>query len=293
MKRRGECESGSMDMLLDTMCNTFGGVCFIALMVMLISCMLPKESDTRAELDNVVQAEIVSKELARLVQKRDMLKLAVEAETAFVEANSTSIVTRADVAALRAKIAAGGNDVEEYEKKRIEYLDELARLKTTEQYSRREAARLDRLLSDLREKTGNPLADRHRVVRAPREREIKGMTLINVWIHQRRLYMMDDRDSVKIIDVHTEGGVRVWTEQLVWGRGVRIDDDFFQNGKIWPALRRRFGASTYVRIFTDTVSFDELCLFRDALIANKSLYNWIVVEGDAINFKEGYDGRVQ
>ena len=282
-----------MDMLLDTMCNTFGGVCFIALMVMLISCMLPKESDTRAELDNVVQAEIVSKELARLVQKRDMLKLAVEAETAFVEANSTSIVTRADVAALRAKIAAGGNDVEEYEKKRIEYLDELARLKTTEQYSRREAARLDRLLSDLREKTGNPLADRHRVVRAPREREIKGMTLINVWIHQRRLYMMDDRDSVKIIDVHTEGGVRVWTEQLVWGRGVRIDDDFFQNGKIWPALRRRFGASSYVRIFTDTVSFDELCLFRDALIANKSLYNWIVVEGDAINFKEGYDGRVQ
>ena len=293
MKRRGEREAGSMDMLLDTMCNTFGGVCFIALMVMLISCMLPKESDSQAELDSVVQAEIVSKELARLVQKRDMLKLAVEAETSFVEANSTSIVTRADVAALRAKIAAGGNDVEEYEKKRVGYLDELAKLKTTEQYSRREAARLERLLGDLREKAGNPLADRHRVVRAPRERELKGMTLINVWMHQRRLYMMDDRDSVKIINVHSENGVRMWTERLVWGRGVRIDDDFFQMGKIWSALKGRFGASTYVRIFTDTVSFDELCLFRDALIANNSLYNWIVVEGDEINFREGYDGRVQ
>lgn len=293
MKRRGVNIDGSMDMLLDTMCNTFGGVCFIALMVMLLSCMLPTESDSQAEVDLITQAEIASKEIARLVQKRDVLRSAIEAERAFIDANATSIVTRADIAALRAKIATEGNSVELYEKKRIEYLDELAKLRTSEQYSRREAARLDRLLADLREKTGNPLGNRHRVVRAPRERELKGMTVVNVWIHQRRLYMMDDRNSVKIIDIRNENGVHTWTEQLVWGRGVRIDEDFFQHGTIWPALKRRFGPSTYVRIFTDTVSFDELCLFRDALISNNSLYNWIVIEGDTINFKEGYDGRVQ
>ena len=35
--------SGSLDMLLDTMCNTFGGVCFIALLVSVISISLPPD----------------------------------------------------------------------------------------------------------------------------------------------------------------------------------------------------------------------------------------------------------
>ncbi len=34
--------SQSLDMLLDTMCNTFGGICFIALLVALISASTPK-----------------------------------------------------------------------------------------------------------------------------------------------------------------------------------------------------------------------------------------------------------
>ena len=46
--KRSVIDGGSMDMLLDTMCNTFGGVCFIALMVVLISSAMPKSKDEQS-----------------------------------------------------------------------------------------------------------------------------------------------------------------------------------------------------------------------------------------------------
>jgi hypothetical protein len=291
--KRSVIDGGSMDMLLDTMCNTFGGVCFIALMVVLISSAMPKSKDEQSELDRVRQAEITTREVARLVQRRDMLKTALDLETEFVNANATGIVTRADMEKMLADVATSGDKIAAYEKKRVEYLDELAKLKTKDQYSKREAARLERLLADLREKVGNPLLGRHRVVRAPREREIMGMRIINVWMHQRRLYMMDDPDNIRISNHRKIGNDETWEVHLVRGKGLLVDDDFFMYGKVWQELKKRFGPNTYVRIFVDTASFDELCLFRDALISHKSLYNWIVVEEDSISFRNGYDGIVQ
>ena len=126
-------DGGSMDMLLDTMCNTFGGVCFIALMVVLISSAMPKSKDEQSELDRVRQAEITTREVARLVQRRDMLKTALDLETEFVNANATGIVTRADMEKMLADVATSGDKIAAYEKKRVEYLDELAKLKTKDQ----------------------------------------------------------------------------------------------------------------------------------------------------------------
>ena len=146
--KRSVIDGGSMDMLLDTMCNTFGGVCFIALMVVLISSAMPKSKDEQSELDRVRQAEITTREVARLVQRRDMLKTALDLETEFVNANATGIVTRADMEKMLADVATSGDKIAAYEKKRVEYLDELAKLKTKDQYSKREAARLERLHVD-------------------------------------------------------------------------------------------------------------------------------------------------
>lgn len=290
--RRKSSDPGSMDMLLDTMCNTFGGVCFIALMVAILSAALPKNSD-ETKPERVTEEQVVARETARLRERRDTLRQAIDIHTAFVKNASTGVVVKADLAKLVSDIAGNDEKIRLYEKKRIEYMDELAKVKTRTSYSRCEAARLARLLKELEEKVGRPLFDRHRVVRTPKEHELQGLTLINVWLHERRFYMMDDKRNVKNEETGKEDGKQQWDCHLVKGRGVLLDDDFFLHGKIWPQLQKRFDANTYVRIFTDTVSFDELCLFRDALISRKSMYNWIVNEEDVIHFIEGYDGHVQ
>lgn len=291
MKRRIS-EHGSMDMLLDTMCNTFGGVCFIALMVAVLSASIPKVGRDTATRQ-VSEEQVVAKESVRLQNRRDMLKSAIEIHSSFVDNAVTGVVLKSDLLKITSDISANDVQIRLYEKKRIEYLDELAKLKTRTVYSRREASRLARLLRELEEKVGRPLFDRHRVVRTPRERELQGLKMIDVWLHQRRLYMMNDSRNIKNTERGVEDGKHKWVCQLIKGRGVLLNEDFFLHGKIWPKLQRQFDETTYVRIFVDTVSFDELCLFRDALISRNSLYNWIVNEEAVIHFIEGYDGRVQ
>ena len=61
MKSR-RSSSGSMDMLLDTMCNTFGGVCFIALLVTLLSAIWPKDIETDRDKAAAVAKSIVEKD---------------------------------------------------------------------------------------------------------------------------------------------------------------------------------------------------------------------------------------
>ena len=290
--KRSCLNSGGMDMLLDTMCNTFGGVCFIALMVALISAAVPR-TDGDDDGGQAIERQIADKEVSRLRQKRDMLKCAIEVQSEFVKNAMTGVVMKAELAKMAESVGGNEEKIRLYEKKRVEYLDELAKIKTSAAYSRREASRLSRLLKALEEKVGRPLFDRHRVVRTPNERKIAGLKTINVWLHERRLYMMDDKYSVSESNLQSDGGRRTWECRIIHGRGVVVDDDFFRHCKVWDNLRRRFDSGTYVRIFVDTVSFDELCLFRDALISRGAMYNWIVNENDVISFVEGYDGRVQ
>ena len=62
MKHRSSTTAGSLDMLLDTMCNTFGGVCFIALMVAIISASLPANQDDEKDAHAVSEQMIINKE---------------------------------------------------------------------------------------------------------------------------------------------------------------------------------------------------------------------------------------
>lgn len=286
-------DTGSLDMLLDTMCNTFGGVCFIALMVAIISAAVPKTSQDDSAKPHVTEDQVIAKEVARLEQQRDRLQVAIDVQSNFVQNASTGVVLKSDLAAMATQIAANAEQIKLYEKKLIEYQDELAKLKTNKSYSRREAMRLERLLKELKEKAGQPLFGRHRVVRTPRERELKGLRPINVWLHEHRLYLMDDRTCVSEKEVDLHDGKRHWELARVPGRGVLLNDDFFLHSRIWPQLKRQFTANSFVRIYVDMASFDELCLLRDALISQKQMYNWRVAEEEVLTFVEGYDGQVQ
>lgn len=288
---RGTSATGSMDMLLDTMCNTFGGVCFIALMVAVMSAAIPKV-DNDSEGTEQTEIRIIARETDRLRQRRDMLRASIDIQSEFIKNASTGVVLKSDIILKATDIAANAEKVRKYEKLKIEYLDELAKLRTRTEYSRREALRLERLLKELGNKAGNPLFDRHRVVRTPTERELNGLRSLDLWLHDRRLYLMSDALSVKEENKREYGGINRWDCRLIKGRGVLVDE-FFETGKTWGEIKRRLEQNVYVRIFVDSVSFDELCLLRDALIRRRTMYNWIINEADVIHFQEGYDGRVQ
>ena len=290
--KRNRVGFGSLDMLLDTMCNTLGGVCFIALTIAIISAALPKIHDETDDSEEVAE-KIVVMEIARLQERRDELSAALEIQKTFVENANTGAVTKADILKLTKNIADNDDQIEKYEKMRIEYLDELAKLRTKTAYSKREAARLNRLLAEMNEKIGSPLFDRHRVVRTPREHQEFELKTIDVWLYKHRLYLVDDRQYVEFSAPEYRDGKRCRKAKLINETGGILNDEFFLDGEIWKKLKSSFGEKMYVRIFVDTSSFNELCLLRDALISCGVKYNWIVTEKNVISFFDGYDGHIQ
>lgn len=287
MKRRSDFSS--MDMLLDTMCNTFGGVCFIALMVSILSAAVPKTESDTTSVARVSEADLLAREKAKLVKRRDELKTLIEIQNDFVIRSSTGVVVRADLLRIAGEVSANDEQIRLYEKKRLEYLDELAKLKTSASYSKREAARLARLLKNLEDQAGGPLFDRHRVVRMPRERQEEDMRPFDVWLYGRRMYVVRDPKYTRceVLNEHA------WRYFPLPNAGLILNEDFFAESSVWASMVRQIGSRTYVRIFSDTTSFNELCLLRDALINKGSKYNWIVWEHPDLRFVEGYDGTVQ
>lgn len=281
--------AGSLDMLLDTMCNTFGGVCFIALMVAILTAMNPKGDDREADADAEVRM-LVDKEVARLTRQRDELKSAIAIQESFLATNKdASVVT---TAMLVQGLSSNSTAIARLKAQKVEFEDALAKLKTDSEYSKREAARLERLLKEMEERLGKTVG-RQRSVRTPTEREISGLTCETLWLRKGQLYLLKNNRQCKCEELsRDDAGKLRWNYTIIPGSGYRVGESFFK-GNDWQQIKSGLGAQSYVRIFSDTKSFPQLCELRDALIYFHKQYNWHVHETDVLSFIEGYDGRVQ
>lgn len=282
---------GSLDMLLDTMCNTFGGVCFIALMVAIISATLPSTNDVEINNERAAEQMIVNKETARLTRERDELKAAIATQKSFVEANTTNGGSSLSVAQLLECVSSNAVALIKLENERHELEDRLAKLTTDVSYSSHEAMRLERLLKEIEEKLGNPANMRNRAVRTPVERELMGYKSLDVWLRNGRMYCLWNNRHV---DCKTRRG----TNGLEWDYSIRpyagfeVNERFFGSPEYLQMIGMMSG-NIYMRIFSDSFSFPQLCMLRDDLIRQRKMYNWHVSEEAVMHFVEGYDGRVQ
>lgn len=288
--RRSTPGAGSLDMLLDTMCNTFGGVCFIALMVAILSALMPAGKDA-GDAEVVTEQMLVDQEVERLVRRRDELKAAVQIQQSFVTTNASQMGA-VNEAILRNGVASNVAALASLKAERRDLEDALAALTTESEYSRREAARLERVLKDLEARLDRPVG-RQRAVRTPMERELSGMRCEDFWLRHGRLYLLNNNWQVKRSDAtRGDDGKDHWSYTPIPGKGYVVDESFFF-GSDWQEIKRELNAEGYVRIFSDKMSFPQLCKLRDALVHFKKQYNWYVRETDVLSFVEGYDGRIQ
>ena len=289
MSQMNRSITGSVDMLLDTMCNTFGGVCFIALMVAILSAMHPKVADDSVTGEDDVRM-LLDRERAQLARQRDELKAALEIQRSFIATNEGGKVVSAAV--LAQGILSNSTAVARLKAQKVEFEDALAKIKTDTAYSKREAARLERLLKELEEKLGKSVG-KQRSVRTPTEREISGLKCEDFWLRRGKLYLLKNAAQCKCkTEPRSEGGKAHWTYTIIPGSGYRVDESFFRSPD-WQGIKEGLGTQGYVRIFVDKESFPQLCELRDALVYFHKQYNWHVQEADVLSFVEGYDGRIQ
>ena len=290
MKGAANPEAGSLDMLLDTMCNTFGGVCFIALMVAILSAMSPRQQEVH-ETGEVTEQMLVDQEMARLVRRRDELKSAIEIQKSFVMTNAEA-AKAVNLTELLKGVSSNAMVIASLKAQKREFEDALASLTTDSEYSAREASRLARLLKELEERLGKHVG-KQRAVRTPVERELQNLHSEDFWLRNGKLYLLKNRRQVNVTETAVgNDGRRHWDYTLIRGSGYTVGESFF-DGLDWQNIKKNMDSRRYVRIYSDKESFPQLCELRDALIHFKKMYNWHVWEEDVLSFVEGYDGRIQ
>ena len=290
MKRKNrEVGAGSLDMLLDTMCNTFGGVCFIALLVAILSAMLPKDSGAPEE---DVRKLAEDERLSQAVRVRDELKVALETQRDILSqygTNGLSTVTAADIAkSMKDKDA----EAKKLAARRVELEDEIKKLATADQYNRKEYERLKKLEEELKRKITDFKDARKRVVRTPVEREEAGWTPYDLWIRDGVLRVRLDESQVSCRQIGF-GADAEWHFTCIPGTGWPLTEAFLSSVSYATVLRGKPSGRTFVRIFVDRKSFPEACRLRDDLIRRDIRYNWYWRDDPELVFSYGTDSRVQ
>jgi hypothetical protein len=279
-------------MLLDTMCNTFGGVCFIALLVAILSAMLPKPVPEGEDGEPDTARIVENERLAQLQRRRDELRAAEaiqrELLSASFEDGGNITATEAELAA---ELAEREDAIRDLKAKLLGMEEEIVRLATSTDYNKAEAERLRKLAERLREDI-EQLQNAHcRTVRMPLEHELAGIRPVSWWLKGGRLFDIEDSTQCHCRPEGI-GLFRKWHYTVIPGAGNRVTKAWVR-GPALEAIARRLGGMQYARIFVDSASFGELCLLRDEFVRRGLRYNWHLIESDTLDLVVGTDERVQ
>lgn len=287
--------TGSLDMLLDTMSNTFGGVCFIALLIAIMSVNLPSTptedgGEDIAETERRL-AEMRSEDLTR---RNGELKKAISLQRENLA--ETNGVLSASAAKMLSILSSNETAVARLQVERLELEDRLSRTQEEGDRKAAEARRLIQRNEEMEERLCKPQNFKSRPVRMPDERRIEGLKTVSIWLRNGRCYVLEEGNGLvdkyaNVVEGRDANG-KTWDVSIKYSAGIKVTTEFFHS-EVYKDLVSKLDSKSYLRIFTDTESFAELCLFRDDMIRRNILYNWLIRDGEKIHFVEGYDGQVQ
>lgn len=288
MARRREAGS-SLELLLDTICNTFGGVVFIAILVIILMQM-SGEPQTASPPDQSQQKELLAWE-DRRAEAEARLKSLREA-AAQQEAIFDQLVDSEDQA-LVAELAALQSRRGELSEERLKSLGDVsqAQIKSNEA-----AARLSALKSRLQEAPKRiaalesalqqEIARRTQTARLPVERETRKRE-IPVLLQAGRLhsfYVVHPNGATEFNDAECAKspagqGEKVRTRP---GTGIALEDSDASREALGQRFKYLDSRTDYIGVFIWPDSFAQFRAFKDQLVERKFEYRLVPMSPDGV-----------
>lgn len=290
MRRSNNEDISSVDLLLDTMCNTFGGIVFIALLLSILSSSI-RESVPQEDVGRNNAIEKVDRRIqtARLLREQQEVQEAVR----HLEVTLNKTADRAgnpglellgvqatnDALRLQRESLAQTNSLLASEIARME--DTVRRNQTTSQDLR---IQIEKLRASLREKH----EESTRTVRLPRVHVVADKTPVFVAIQDGKFYAVSKIGGTRqrysgnpydLDEVAVEQGPGMDIIEMRSGAGQVVSPNCEQRGKLSQALLECDPASQYVQFAVATNSFAAFNYVK-AVFVNKGFeYNWVVSAG--------------
>ena len=249
MKRERNKDSDSFDMLLDAMCNTFGGIVFIALLIALLSNSTSSVTNG-PEKGPIRRPETVIKWLESSENCKDLVALIGKTATTISDVISEKEGLEKKLVGIGADITAGNATIEELEK-------EIQSIKS----SHKKIKNLH--MPILREIKKEP------AVMAVHNGKFFPVHNINQTydINQKREFDLSDV-SITMMGLGYE-------VRLLPQKGQPVTDDALQKGgKIEKALSNINPEKEFILIAVSKNSFTEFIKIKEIILQKKIKYNW-------------------
>lgn len=304
MRRFRRTTKDSLDLLLDTICNAFGGIVLIAVLITLLTrhareTVDPKSAaedrdvveqqifDTRRELDELRRYfEEIREKSAPDPEATAALQAATETLEAAKKANEAAW-TAWQTAASR----AGGNDPEadRLVSERASLARRLADAQSAQSAAEATLDRMQRRFQELQDKIDQEIAARSEMLRLPKERSKEGGLsnfilsfdeVFPLWMFSERGWQKN-RDPLAWVDI-TERSYEATPQR---GRGIAPDSVATQLQETIAEMRR---SGEYAAIYLTPDSVKAYRALRQKLIQAGVRFGWTVEERRTHQF--GPDG---
>lgn len=291
-RTRQDHDVSSFDMLLDTMCNTFGGIVFIALLLSIVTNTAAKHSqvDGRAN-GRILQGVRDRAEVARLKGEAhvlaDTIRLLEQRSAPSISkggAEAASVVSNLQLIAQRRVLEEREGTL----RARLVELREHAR--TSEQ----DAGDRLRQIEELRAGLARARKESTRHVRLPRLRAAPGMQSCFFALSGGRLYAVSDVSGLlprtggrgyDLQEVDVESGEGLDVVKLRKGAGEPVRPGCEQHGKLALAIRNCGKDDEIVSFVVSPDSFAAFNYVKRIFVDRGFTYNWIPEARDTFRIR--------
>lgn len=300
MRTRASRKIGdSMDLLLDTICNTFGGVLFIAILVILLLQDTSRRDGEAAESGAVtspVEIRRLSRELSEIEAEIRRLSSIERGQR-----QTLSILAPDEIRELLERVA-------EREAERESQIEERARLEAKsadasagiETATRSLENTQDSVLEarsrvhDLQRQLQTELAKQRAEIRTPIARPPFGRSEIQMIVQYGRLYVWHKHgrfgtrlglnvDEFTVVESKIDGMVTVPRPS----RGIPIRDDALSRQQIEERLRQFSAADSYLAFVVRPDSYESFAIVRDVVLATGFEYRLIPADSSSVYVDHG------
>lgn len=285
MRRRGDAFNGSLDLLLDTICNAFGGIVFIALLLAILTQNIP-DSDSGMYQDGTVPPSVLKlrgdlrmleEETARLEnQVKEQEK--PENTDPLSEIDQEFINLRAKILSLEQITHSSADEISRIEKEILDAKNEI-------ENGRKEIAKL---AAEMTERKKENTEVRRLPVSQPSPPDMRQYW---VFVQKGRLHLVSSfergpgyyPDVVILEDADDHTTVTVREEQ---GQILQTGSERF--GKLKTFFDNTSPNQVVVQVMLDTASFKEFNFLKDQLI-NKGYRYFFDIGELPVQFVQGSD----
>jgi len=272
---------GSLELLLDTICNMFGGITLVAILLAILSSVAPKNKKNQEEQNPTTQDTVQTERLAMLKS------LEVEVERRRQQSISAADI---DLEQVRKTLAEAKTQVSDADSRQAQLIMQLTT--ATNQMARLENSihQLDEELSKARASLDKPFSvNENRVMRLPRSRRETHRSPVFGAVKNKKYYEVSDlsssvsgrrKYSTKSVDISEEPGGLTIIEMKAHA-GVPVGSDF-QTSILANTIKRHVNKD---REFLDLAvypdSYREAVILIAFLVESGYRYSWAPFAPDA------------